>query len=141
MTTEVRIALERDCFLLVANMSREEKAFIRRHWGVTPMKGLKQSLASSPQCWSIFVDEDIAGMFGCTEEGVVWLSTAPTLWKARIRFIRQSRKYINQMLKRHERLVGFVHEENRLLLQWLKWCGFEEQEPLGVFRVCVLRRH
>ena len=84
-------------------------------------------------------------MFGCSGgeggTGYAWMTTAPGIEKVRLRFIRQSRGYIDRMLQRHGALVSWAHVENRPLLAWLQWSGFRVEEREGDFLKCVLSQH
>lgn len=125
------------CYLLDGALDEEGREFIRRHWDVEPLDGLLEAFERSPLCWSIFVDGEIAGMFGCTDEGQAWLTTAPAIEKVRLRFIRQSGPYIKKMLEAHGSVYSYAHRDNALLLRWLAWAGFEVVGEMGEFKVCV----
>ena len=144
MRTEVIEARPEHCAALAAALDAAEGYpwngdFIRKHWGVEPEQGLLSSLEGSPLCWSILIDGQIAGMFGCMEDGQVWLTTAPAIDRAKLRFIRQSRPYIEKMAARLGSVYGCAHKDNAPLLQWLKWCGFENVAEQGAFEIWVYR--
>ena len=83
-------------------------------------------------------------MFGCSGDeggtGYAWMTTAPGIEKVRLRFIRQSRQYIDRMLEWHEILASWAHEGNKSLLAWLQWAGFRVSGKEGEFLKCVCRR-
>ena len=130
------------CRLLADAMDKAGREMIRRYWRMEPAETLEQALQSSPLCWTILVDGNVAGMFGCSGDeggtGCAWLTTAPGIEKVRLRLIRQSRQYIDRMLERHGVLVCYAHVENRPLLAWLQWSGFRVEGKEGVFLKCVL---
>ena len=144
MTSEVAAALPRDCRALAEAMDEAGKDLIRRGWGVEPLKGLMEAYRTSALCWTIRIDGEVAGMFGCAGEtggvGYPWLTTAPALSKARLRFVRQSGRYIDEMRRRHTSLISFAHQDNKALIGWLKWSGFEIEGRKGEFMICVYRR-
>ena len=133
------------CRLLAEVLDDEGRNLIRKYWGVEPAEGLEQAYARSPLCWTILVEGKPAGMFGCSGDeggtGYAWLTTAPDIEKVRLRFIRQSRGYIDRMLQRHGTLVSWAHVENRPLLAWLQWSGFRVEGREGDFLKCVLSQH
>ena len=133
------------CRLLADAMDEAGREMIRKYWGIEPVEGLEQAYARSPLCWTILVEGKPAGMFGCSGDeggtGYAWLTTAPDIEKVRLRFIRQSRGYIDRMLQRHGTLVSYAHVENRPLLAWLQWSGFRVEGREGDFLKCVLSQH
>jgi len=133
------------CRLLAEAMDEAGCEMIRRYWGVEPAEGLERSFEVSSLCWTILVEGRVAGMFGCSGgeggTGCAWLTTAPDIEKVRLRFIRQSRGYIDRMLQRHGTLVSYAHVENRPLLAWLQWSGFRVEEREGDFLKCVFSQH
>ena len=133
------------CRLLASAMDEAGGEMIRRYWGVEPAEGLERSFEASSLCWTILVDGRTAGMFGCSGgeggTGCAWMTTAPDIEKVRLRFIRQSRGYIDRMLQRHGTLISWAHVENRPLLAWLQWSGFRVEEREGDFLKCVLSQH
>lgn len=145
MTTEVREARLEDCKFLVERMDDAGRNFIRKHWDVEPLSGLIASFETSALCWSVLVDGQVAGMFGCTRPdgesgGQAWLTTAPDIDRARLRFIRQSGPYIQKMLDEcGGSLFALAHRDNARLLAWLKWSGFEPVARQGEFEICVCR--
>lgn len=140
MDTEVREARLEDCRFLAERLDDEGRSFIRRYWDVEPMSGLVASFEKSVLCWSILIDGQAAGMFGCTDEGLVWLTTAPEIGKAKLRFIRQSGPYIQKMLEKcGGHMYALAHKDNVLLIRWLEWAGFEIVGRQGDFRICVYR--
>ena len=131
------------CALLAEAMDGSARELIRKGWGVEPREGLEAAFRASPLCWTIIEEEgQVLGMFGCADGadcGCPWLTTAPGIEKYRLRFIRQSRSYIAQMLDRHKTLISWAHHENKALLAWLKWGGFRIEEGGEVMK-CVYHR-
>ena len=168
MRAEVIEAKFEHCRMLAEAMDEAGIALIRKGWGVDPLSGLQAAFEISPLCWSIFLDETIVGMFGCakgdarpaggtvqpdlqapeggsgpgsaTLVGNPWLTTAPGIEKVKLRFIRQSRPYIEKMRERYATLVSYAYKDNRSLLAWLQWSGFRVEETEGEFLKCVLER-
>lgn len=130
------------CRLLAEALDEEGRNLIRKYWGIEPAEGLERSFEASSLCWTILVDGNVAGMFGCSggEDGTgyAWMTTAPDIEKVRLRFIRRSRQYIDRMLQRHGALASWAHAENRPLLAWLQWSGFRVEGREGDFLKCVL---
>lgn len=79
-------------------------------------------------------------MFGCypdslvADSGQVWLLTAATLPKERIRMAMATRHYLPYIRNRFTKIYGWVYEGNAVSIKWLKWLGYEispETTPLG----------
>ena len=121
------------CRELVSVMDEHALNFLRVGWGVEPLQGVESAYKSSPLCWTIFVDESIAGMFGCASQflpgiGSPWLVTAPKLDKIKLQFIRQSRQYLETIFEEFPVLTTNVYRGNTPLIGWLKWLGFKFKE-------------
>ena len=126
MKTEVITAKLQHCAELAANLDEAGRDLIINNWDVAPEDGITDSFKASPLCWTILVDNKVAGMFGCTDDGNAWLTTAPEIEKVKLRFVRQSRPYIKQMAEYcGGGLVSYAHKDNQLLLRWLEWSGFD----------------
>ena len=142
MKTEVITAKLQHCAELAANLDEAGRDLIINNWDIDPEDGITDSFKASPLCWTILVDNKVAGMFGCTDDGNAWLTTAPEIEKVKLRFIRQSRPYIKQMAEYcGGGLVSYAHKDNQLLLRWLEWSGFDIVGDMGGFKICVWPRH
>lgn len=65
------------------------------------------------------------GLFGVSEDGRIWLISTPELPKHSIRFLKDSRKWIEEFHKDHEVLWNWVDARQTVHLKWLiKWLGF-----------------
>ena len=145
MRTEVIEAREAHCLELAQNMDEEGRVLIRKGWDVEPYQGLLAAFRTSSLCWTATVDGAVAAMFGCAGEfggaGFPWLTTAPLIEKVKLRFIRQSRRYVDLMRRTHSSLGGYVHEDNLPLIGWLRWVGFDVGAGRrGEFLRCVCRQ-
>ena len=148
MKAEVVYSVPEHCGLLAEAMDEAGKELIRAGWGVGAQQGLERAYWSCPLHlrWTILLDGKVVGMFGCAESadepgvGYPWLTTAPGIEKVKLRFIRQSRGYIDRMFERCGLLVSHAHKDNKPLLSWLRWNGFECTEIEGGFLRCVCRR-
>lgn len=119
----------KDCEALVSVMEEPALNFLRVGWGVEPLQGLQAAFRASPLCWTILVDDQIAGMFGCAPQfligvGSPWLVTGPALEGVKLQFIRQSRRYLEEIFERFPVLTAHVYRGNKPLIGWLKWLGF-----------------
>ena len=148
VNVEVVKAKPEHCGLLADAMDEAGKELIRAGWGLDAREGLERACEACPPhlLWTILLDGRVVGMFGCAdsaaepEVGYPWLTTAPGIEKIKLRFIRRSRGYVEKMFARHDVLMSYAHRDNKPLLGWLRWCGFECTEAEGGFLRCVCRR-
>ena len=139
MQSRIIKAETQHCAELASRLDKAASDFIKNYWQIDPKAGLLKSLSDSILCWSILLDGKVAGMFGCTREGNVWLTTAPDINnKTAIRFIRQSQGYIKRMQEECGELFCYAHKDNIKLINWLLWSGFEITGEIGDFKSCVL---
>lgn len=134
-----------DCEALFDNMSDSERAIFTKHWGVDPLFGLRQAYEMSVLCWTIWVDGKASGIVGVCEGeepevGHPWLVTGQGIEKVKLRFIRNTKPYMEQMVARFPVLVAYAREDNTQLVGWLKFNKFKI-EPYGEgFVRCVYHR-
>lgn len=136
--SEVLNSKPEDCRLLADALDEPAKNFIRMGWNVEPLTGLVRAFRGSSLCWSVFLDGRIAAMFGCAPGampgmGMPWLTTAPEIERVKLRFIRQSRDYVRQMLELYPILTAHVYRGNKPLIGWMRWAGFEFEDVDEIF--------
>ena len=74
-------------------------------------------------------------LFGCNEErnvGVPWLLATDEINFHSTFFLRQSRRILALWLDNYEMLTNYIHAENTLSIEWLKWLGFDFMETLKI---------
>ncbi len=97
--------------------------------GRYPVDVLRESAESSaPSCTIIDNDGHIAGMFGCTAEGQVWLMGSKELVQNPLKrqFLRECRGYVDALP--YPLLWNVIVARNTVHLRWLKWLGFTVSE-------------
>lgn len=142
MTHEARVApFSPDIIPPVAEFLRDsDREEIRASHGADPLTALQLSAANSTLIWGIFVDKDPIGVFGVgassffSDKGAPWLLATDRLESIGLTFLRQSRGYVQAMLKQHSFLENWVDARNVTSIKWLKWCGFalDDPAPFGV---------
>ncbi len=142
--TDVVRARSEHCRLLAEALDEPAADFIRLGWDVEPMEGLLKAYGASTLCWSAFLDGRIVAMFGCAHGfmpgvGAPWLVTAPEIERVKLRFIRQSRPYVREMLGRYPILSAYVYRGNKPLIGWMRWMGFEFMDISEMFTRGELR--
>lgn len=117
-----------------------------------PFKSLWRSWRASPQLRkTAFVDGEIAAMWGCGGEwlgyeGLPWLLTAPPVEHIPLKFLRECRAGIAEMLEMYPVLRNYVHADYVRSIRFLELLGFtigqpQPYGPLGaLFRPVSLTR-
>ena len=96
----------------------------------TPEAALKEGLECSAPCWTLTNKGNPVAMFGCGPNasapdmyGCIWLLASDELEAVKTTFLKQSRRFIAEMLKTYPVLFNLVDNRNRVSIEWLKWCG------------------
>ncbi len=75
------------------------------------------------------IDGKVAAAWGCSShllvsEGEPWLFTTPVVERAPIRFLRQARREVAEMLRGHQSLVSSVASDYTKAIKFLELLGF-----------------
>lgn len=135
----VRKPTETDVEYLIENVRPEDVAELDALNGNTIRSALEDTpdLLNTSQVW--IVDERPVAIFGVTRcngplsVGVIWLLATGEFQKYTRKFARYCKEVFEQMIDGYGYLYNYVHAENKISIEWLKWLGFEinEGQPLG----------
>lgn len=138
----VRQATEEDARYLAPRLRKEDMEEVRANTGEDPLTALLHGLEVSTPCYAIINNtEEPVGMFGAgplpvPNLGFVWMLASPGLVDIQVPFLRQSKRWIEQMHKDVAPvLTNVVDVRNKVHIRWLKWCGFtflRRHEDFGV---------
>ena len=100
-------------------------------------RALLMSVRCSEKCYTVWVEDKPAAIFGVgriSQEpsvGSIWLLGTPEIETIKIQFLRESRKWLEEVGQGYELLTNVVHEDNQLHIRWLKWLGmsFINRQP------------
>ena len=101
----------------------------------TADQNLQLGFDRSSLCWAILKGEEPIGCFGVaptsllSNKGVPWLLATPELEKISYNFLRQSKEHVHRMLHMFDRLENWVDVDNEIATKWLRWCGFNMEDP------------
>lgn len=129
-----------DIQLVADNMRECDRREIWSAFHSLPLSAIIRSVQNSTLKWTIRDGDVPLGIFGVgassamSDRGSPWLLATPELNRIRIPFLRQSRECVQRMLAQHSFLENWVDVRNTTSVKWLKWCGFEfdEPQPFGV---------
>lgn len=117
--------------------------------GRSPGAALAYSLRKSSVAWTAIVDGRPEVMFGVGDinilggVGAPWLLGTEAVETHSRDFLRMSRDFKDQLLKRYSILRNFVDDRNTVSIRWLRWLGFTLLEPVEMrghqFRLFELR--
>jgi hypothetical protein len=130
VTVTARLA---HCRALARSLRAADRAEIQAQ-GVKPVRLLCRLYAQSHIRNTVFVDGEIAAMWGCfgtflSIEGAVWLYTAPPVERVPLGFLRAARRGIDMMLRAHRVLLSDVAADYERSIRFMKMLGFHVAAP------------
>jgi len=132
---------------LAPRLRKGDLAEIKAASGMEPEDALVLSLAMAPKSWAWLYKGRVMAVFGVSPHpyrdgvGVPWLLAA-NIGRHKTYFVRQSRRYVAEMLAEFPVLENYVDCRNTASIQWLHWCGFALAEVVpfyGVQRLPFIR--
>jgi hypothetical protein len=78
-------------------------------------------------------------MFGVVPDGRypgagnIWFLGTDRILKVKIQFLRESEKWLTEILKNYKSVSNYIHQDNTLHIKWLKWLGFSFFKKVGPF--------
>lgn len=132
---------------LAPRLRKGDLAEIKAASGLEPEDALLLSMAMSPKSWAWLYKGRVLALFGVTPHpfsqgvGIPWLLAA-RVDRHKHYFVRQSRRYVAEMLEEFPVLENYVDCRNTSSIQWLHWCGFMLAEVVpfyGVQRLPFIR--
>lgn len=91
----------------------------------TIKEALKKGYRNSYDCRCLVLHSKIIGVFGVTEQGVIWFLGADEMNEHSFYFVRKGKEVINEWLKTHSLLFNVVDSRNTTHIKWLKVIGAE----------------
>jgi hypothetical protein len=138
---KVRPAIPKDIVPLARNIRPEDAREIAV-FNHTPAYGFGFGFELSDPAYTVTVEGKPIAMFGVVPTttpglGIVWLLGTPEIEQPvkRIRFLRESIKWVDMLLEKYKKIVNYVDSRNSVHVSWLKWLKFEfsdEKEFNGV---------
>lgn len=130
----VRSATIDDCWQLSETMRQEDVREIWHHSRSTPLDaligGFKHGNAQTVE-WQ----GRVVAMFGVAGEyegvGICWMLASDDLVKIKKSFLKECRKFVNDMHEDYPVLGNMVWVGNPIHIQWLKWLGFQFQPAVA----------
>lgn len=126
---QVKLTKAGDVLLLKDRLRQEDLADLRAS-GSTPLRSLMEGYAFSDECYSVFVDNLIIGMFGfCKLTHSIWFLGSDECNECKREWLKVARSYIKHFLELSNVLANTVSIENKLHIKWLKRMGAKFSVP------------
>lgn len=111
-------------------------------FGIRPFVAIRQSFKTSHLRRSVFVEDELAAMWGLSgvmlgDLGEPWLLTSPAIEKIPVSFVKEGRREIAQMLTLYRRLEGLTTQSYSRAHRFLEVLGFTLTEPFLVKNILV----
>ena len=135
----VRETLPGDVIILGHTLREEDVREVEGLIDVPAALALKGTVEASAWTRTIEVDGGVAGIFGVAPDpgvedwGVVWFLAAPLIKDIRIRFLRESKEWVNLLFASgpYHKLHNIADTRNELHIKWLEWLGAKfDDEPI-----------
>lgn len=119
-------------------MGRIRQADHDEIWAVAHVdadSALRRSFRASDMCWAFKADGRVFAIGGVAPStaafsiGIPWLMASDDIVQNGIYFVRHSRECVEKMHERYIHLMNWVDVRNEESIKWLRWCGFNIEEP------------
>lgn len=134
--------------VLARNMREADRLELMDGSGSSPLVALEDGYIHSTKCLTILTDQDeVVGVFGVAPSpvdrliGHPWMLATDLLDSIKVTFLRQSRKYLDDLAEGYPLLMNCCDKRNTVHIKWLRWLGFSfirEIPEYGVGRVPFL---
>lgn len=106
----------------------------------TPYQSLSNSYYFSEQCYTAFLNNKPAAMFGAgrifkdsdKKIASIWLMSTDEILLHKTEFLRKTKSYIEKFKNDYDILINVIDIKNHITIKWLKWLGFKFGKPFKV---------
>lgn len=132
----VRTSILKDVYYLSTRLRASDIDEIWASHNAVPHEALNRGFENSILCLTIEDNGDPICMFGVvplniiSDKATIWMLGSDGIDRIKIRFIRNNRKIINELLDVYSHLSNYVSVDNFKSLQWLRWLGASFDAPV-----------
>lgn len=116
--------------LCLRGMRRADELEVLRMGLPDPYQAMLESVLDSRVALAAYTDRGIACVVGVSkpsllgDDACIWMLGHQDLEKYSVRFLKESRRVLAQILENYRLVENYVDAENTLTLRWLEWLGF-----------------
>ena len=116
------------------------------HFGQTPTMVMQNGLRLSSHAWAAYAKDEPIAMWGVSPVsllsaiGQLWVVPTVNICKHPFAFARASRRMTNELLYSYKVLMCWVHRDEVIEMNWMRWLGFEFRENGSPLIYAVLER-
>lgn len=88
-------------------------------------KAIKTAYENSYDCRCLKLNKKVIGIFGISQQGIIWFLGADEMNKHSFYFVREGKRVTQEWLKEHKTLFNIVDSRNITHIKWLKIIGAE----------------
>lgn len=129
----VRPSVSEDIQYLAENIRLEDRQEIWHIARKTPLEAFQLGFEMSDQPLTVVWGDKPVAMFGVSGAngiGIPWMLATDDLKKIAKSFLRECRSYVQRMHNNYPFLINMVWAKNEIHIQWLRWLGFQFDEPM-----------
>lgn len=135
MGADIRRYRPEDGEYIAANIRASDRKEIYYLAALKPLPAIRTTAAMSDYAWTAFVDDRPALIFGVcrrttmSDTGMPWALGTDEADRHVTEYARQSRMFFDGITQAYSRLENYALAENVKTIRWLKWMGFDMEEP------------
>lgn len=120
---------------VASRMRVEDRREIYYLTTLTPQSAVDITATRALAAWTATVDDVPAMIFGVnrrstiSQVGMPWMLATDVIDLYPLALARESRKYIRRFFAAFDRLENYVLAENEKTVRWLRWLGFDMDDP------------
>jgi hypothetical protein len=130
-----KYATKKDIKFILSNLRQEDKEELIAKYGDSWKKRTYSNIRNLGNDCLLALSAKkepvlLYGIVPCENNiGVIWVLSVKNIENEKINFLKQTKKFVNDNLKKYSMLCNFVHAKNKSAIAWIKWLGFEIESP------------
>lgn len=133
---------------IIENLRDQDRKEIAASHGKHAYRMLRDTV-SDPETRVGIANGDPICLFGVTPKSVIggggtpWMVSTEDIKRHKVVFLRHSSAWVRSMRQKYGHLSNYVDDRNTVSKRWLRWLGFEFEEPApyGVSQLPFRRFH
>lgn len=135
---EIRATEQADIEAIIPRLRAHDRKTIEK-LNLNPSRLLHDTLERASPMYTCLEDGAPMCMWGIeqrtlTSNYMLWMLTTEFVDRNPIRFLRESRRFVQWGAATYGSLIGVVDSEFEISIRWLRWLGFREVSSLGPYK-------